>query len=369
MKKIYLLFFLILFLSISTAVYTYTLTDLNLTLAENQLILDLQKKLQYFGYFRRNYSTIIYLFLITSWVVLYLIISKIKLHSHKFRNTIVILLIIPLMFSFSAFISYDIFNYIFDSKIITHYHSNPYYFSALDFANDPMLNFMRWTHRTYPYGPLWLIPGILITILTSKLLIQMFLFKILAITFLIYSQHILNKLNKKNELLYIFNPLIILEVLISGHNDVYIAFFTLLSIIIFHKKFLSILALISGGMIKFANIFLIPAFIFFKKPSEQFYISIYGFTVFSIILASIRSEFQPWYIIWLLPVAYLLKRRSILRTYTLIISMLLPLSYYPYIQTGTYDGMAYNYKYIILIISVPLSILLNRQITKYHDYF
>lgn len=365
MKKNYLLLLFTFLFSILTAIYTYTLTDLNLTLSENLLVLELQKKLQHFGFYQRNLSTIVFISISIFWIFFYFVLTKFKIYSKHTKKALIVLLIIPLIFSFSAFISYDIFNYIFDAKIITQYHSNPYQFAALDFPNDPMLNFMRWTHRTYPYGPLWLVPGILITLLTSKLLIQILLFKILAVATLLYSQQMLNNLNKKNELLFIFNPLIIIEVLISSHNDIYIAFFTILSIVLLRRKSLSIFSLISGAMIKYANIFLTPAYIFFKTPNQQFYLAVYLLTVFSIILATLRSEFQPWYIVWLLPLAYLLKQGSKLRTYTLIISLLLPISYYPYIQTGTYEGLAYSYKYIILIVSIPLSVFLNKKISNY----
>ena len=85
---------------------------------------------------------------------LYAVYKK-KINKKIIRNLIVITSI-GLGFSYVAF-SYDLFNYIFDAKIITFYHQNPYFHKALDYPGDPMLSFMRWTHRVYPYGPIWLV--------------------------------------------------------------------------------------------------------------------------------------------------------------------------------------------------------------------
>jgi len=66
-----------------------------------------------------------------------------------------ILIGVGLLFSY-PFLSHDLFNYLFDAKIVTFYHQNPYILKALDFPSDPWLRFMHWTHRTYPYGPSFL---------------------------------------------------------------------------------------------------------------------------------------------------------------------------------------------------------------------
>ena len=74
--------------------------------------------------------------------------AKKKKISKPFVWLIIFVSALLLVFSYNAF-SYDIFNYIFDAKIFTHYHQNPYLQKALDYPGDPMLSFMRWTHRVY----------------------------------------------------------------------------------------------------------------------------------------------------------------------------------------------------------------------------
>jgi len=72
-----------------------------------------------------------------------------------------------------------IFNYILTQKIITHYQQNPYIHKALDFPGDPMLSFMHWTQRVYPYGPVWL--GLTAAIIISwfGFFLHIFMFKAL----------------------------------------------------------------------------------------------------------------------------------------------------------------------------------------------
>src|SRR6185369_13728901 len=139
----------------------------------------------------------------------------------KSKNILFLILITAgiLIFSYNAF-SYDLFNYIFYAKIITHYHQNPYLHKALDFPGDPMLAFMQWTHRTYPYGPLWL--GLTIPISFAGLNffpLTFFLFKSLAAVYYLGSSFLIWKISKKilpeyqyfNLVLFALNPLVIIE--------------------------------------------------------------------------------------------------------------------------------------------------------------
>lgn len=320
----------------------------------------MQSNLQTLGFYNRGTSVIFFFSFLLLLVAIYFILA-IKSATWQINKWMLIFaLSVPLLFSFAAFTSYDIFNYIFDARIVTQYHQNPYQYSALSFAGDPMLHFMRWTHRTYPYGPMWLVPGIIITLISSKLLIQMFLFKLLATSTLIFTAHLMSSKLKTNAYLLIFNPLIILEVLISAHNDVYIMFFTVIALVYLTRKKTSQAFLLIGGLTKFVNLFLIPVFLIFKKPSEKFYLSSIIMTTIAIVLASFRSEFQTWYLIWLLPFAYLLKKGHFIRSYIILASILLPFSYLPYIYTGAYDGTAYYLKYLLLFVSLPIAFIIRR---------
>src|SRR3989344_3121505 len=138
--------------------YTFTQVDLSLVLSQASLWQQVQKSLQYIGYFQRPLATIVFLVLVFAFFANFFLILKL-IKSKKFSKKqiwiLVVLSALILGFSYNAF-SYDIFNYIFDAKIITEYGMSPYDHRALDFPADPMLPFMRWIHRVYPYGPVWL---------------------------------------------------------------------------------------------------------------------------------------------------------------------------------------------------------------------
>lgn len=365
MKKTIFYSLVCLAVSISLSIYSYALTDLSLTLSENYAVLFFQKNLQQLGYFHREASTAIYFVLILSLIILYLKIGKIISGLSRFqKSAIIVSFIIPFLVSYSAMISYDIFNYIFDSRIITVFHQNPYTHTALDFPSDPMVHYMRWTHRAYPYGPIWLIPGVVITLFSSKLLIQLFLFKTLSVSVVLYCVKLLRKNSQTRALLFLFNPLVVIEVFISNHNDIFVSLFLIISIIFFNRKKISLLSSAIGFLVKYSNVFLIPVIIFFKKPSRQFYLVGYFSILFSVILASLRTEFQPWYILWLLPFAYLADRNSFIAKATIITSILLPFAYLPYIFTGSYDGLSFYLKYILISVSIIITIIFNRRLNR-----
>src|SRR5476651_611256 len=152
-------FFSYLIALIGLFLYSYTQIDLSLTFSRITFLRKLVSSFQYIGYFQRPISMYLYLTILVVFHGFYIFLllqsRKKKLDRGKIWFLIIVSTVV-LAFAYNAF-SYDIFNYIFDAKIITHYHQNPYIHKALDYPGDPMLSFMQWTHRVYPYGPLWLV--------------------------------------------------------------------------------------------------------------------------------------------------------------------------------------------------------------------
>ena len=135
--------------------YSFTQVSLSLTLTQLPVWQSIQKAFQYVGYFNRPLSATLYIIIVAVLFLLYcftLYLIRKKQLSVKLVSGIILAVSIILFAAYNAF-SYDIFNYIFDAKIVTNYAQNPYEHKALDYPGDPMLSFMQWTHRTYPYGP------------------------------------------------------------------------------------------------------------------------------------------------------------------------------------------------------------------------
>ena len=235
------------FLAIIIVVYSYSQIDLNLTLSSNSLYQTFQQKMIQLGYFNRSLSAFIYLTLIILlFANYYLLITLTK--KGKLRLSQIWLLILVaggiFLFSYPAF-SHDIFNYIFDVRILLYHKANPWMYTALDFPIDPWTRFMHWTHRTYPYGPFWIIASIIpyalgfgkfvLTLFNFKLLLS---FSYLGSCYLVYkiSQSFKQEMAMINLSLFAFNPLVLNESLISPHLDIFMVFLGLLAIYLIVSK-------------------------------------------------------------------------------------------------------------------------------------
>jgi len=297
--------------------------------------------------------------------------------SKKFVWKLIFITTGVLVFSYNAF-SYDIFNYIFDAKIITHYHLNPYIHKALDFPGDPMLSFMRWTHRVYPYGPVWLGLTVPLSYLGFGLFLPtFFMFKaLMAASFLgcvYYVGKILQKISPEKEIFGLIffglQPLVVIESLVSGHLDIVMFFFALgaFYLLLQKKYFFSILLLAISIGIKFVSAFLLPVFIiiFFlqirKKKIHWDKILLGAIILFAstVYFASARTTFQPWYLIAPLTFAALYGYRYFIFIPSFIISFFAMMTYVPYLFTGNWDppipqvlNNVYLVSYVVSVVAV-----------------
>ncbi|MBI2028361.1 MAG: hypothetical protein HYT07_02015 [Candidatus Levybacteria bacterium] len=353
--------------------YSFTQIDLGLTLSEWSIWQAVQKFFQNIGYFQRPLSSFIFTLIILILFLFYiLILWAVKKNKFTKRNAwfLIASTSIILTFSYNAF-SYDLFNYIFDAKIITYYHQNPYFQKALDYPNDPMLSFMHWTHRTYPYGPVWLLLTAPLSLGIQFFLPTFFLFKTLtSLSFLgttFFIGKILNKVSPKDEILgtvfFALNPLVIVESLVSAHNDITMIFFALFALyLIIDRKYIRsfILLFISIG-VKIATIFLLPIFVYIllkvnKKLSWQriLHLSIL-MMVIAIVLASYRTNFQPWYLLFVLPFVALSPRYYFVIP-GLVFSLVSLLQYLPFLYTGNWNEPIPSILSVMVYSSVFLSL-------------
>ncbi len=350
--------------------YSFTQVDLNLTLSQASIYQTLEKQFQYIGFFQRPLSALIFsiiVFFLFIFYILFLYLAKKGKMEIRKITTLIFLTFIILVFSYNAF-SYDLFNYIFDAKIITHYQQNPYLHKPLDFASDPMLNFMRWTHRLYPYGPSWLVLTVPLTFAGANFFLPtFFLFKLLmGLSFLgscllIYKiSEILFPQNKIfNTVFWAFNPLIIVEGLVSAHNDIPMVFFALLSIFLYlnKKKLYSFLSLLFSVGIKYSTGVLLPILFlvsYLEKTKkkinwEKIFIFSVLFSVFTVVIASQRTTFQPWYLVFSFSLASFVSRKYYIFIPALILSFFAILIYVAYVYMTDY---AKDYPLVIFNIEL-----------------
>lgn len=379
MKRLVVAFYLLILLFL--AIYSYSQIDLNLTLSSFNIYQQLQNLLIQLGYFNRPLSTLIYILLLLSLFVAYYLILKMVKKGTVDKRTVWMLILVScliLFFSYSAF-SHDLFNYMFDARIVTKYGLNPYSFKALDFPDDLWTRFMHWTHRTYPYGPVWLLISLpfsflgfqkfTLTLLLFKLL---FLFSYLINSYLIYL--IVDKINNKHSLyalsFFAFNPLILIESLLSPHNDSLMLLFALLSIYLFVNKkyFTSIFLMLTSAGVKFVTLplLLVPSFyLVFKRKLLTAFPLIYFISLIPVIYL---RELLPWYAIPFIGLSTLVIENNFARILNFIISFVLLLKYVSFLYSGEWTKSSYNFFLSFVGVAIFLSVivyLVGRKGVKY----
>jgi hypothetical protein len=356
LKKIFPYSFLLVIFALF--LYSFTQVSLSLTLTRASFFQQIQRGFQEIGYFQRDISTLIFLvliFLMTFFYIFFMNLAlKKKLNLKVFTN-IVIFTGVILSFSYVAF-SNDLFNYIFDAKIITFYGENPYFKKALDFPGDPMLSFMHWTHRYYPYGPIWLAVTVPLSFMGLQVfLLTYFLFKFLATVFYFGSVFLIYKINKRinpgfellNTVFFALNPLVIIESLVSSHNDIAMVFFALLGIYMYmiRNKVLGIISVVISAAIKLPTaVLLLPMVINLLPINKKYKFEgerlTWVFVILSILglfYAMTRLEIQPWYFLWVLPFLALVKPNKYVISIATGISVGLLLRYTQFLYFGNWD--------------------------------
>ncbi len=347
-----LIFPLWIFSAIALLLYSFTQVDLSLTLSQVSIWQGVQKAFQYVGYFNRPLSTALYIGIIIFMFILYLKtldMVRNNLLTGKLLWKIIIAISAVLFLSYNAF-SYDLFNYIFDAKIVTFYNQNPYEHKALDYPGDPMLSFMHWTHRTYPYGPVWLFLTVPLSFIGfGYFLLTFYLFKLLMVLGYIGSAFFIERIAKKlevNTLLalsaFALNPLVITESLVSAHNDIVMAFFAIVAIFYFFEKkfFHSIVLLGASAAIKFATILILPALLLetvFKVSRETVVKAVVVSMIAGVAIAIGRTNFQPWYLLFVIPFAALISNKFYVVIPIVVISFFALLQYVPFLYLGNWN--------------------------------
>ncbi|MFH0979686.1 MAG: glycosyltransferase 87 family protein [Candidatus Roizmanbacteria bacterium] len=350
-----LYFLLILVLSI----YSYALVDPNITFFNHPLWTNFRNIMVEFGYNRRQDSWLVYLIIvILLFVFNYILVSKCKkLFINPFRIALIVGIL--LVFSF-PFLSHDFFSYIFYTRIWTLYHHNPYTYLAGDFYLDPWLRFTQWTGNNYPYGPIFLLITAFPSLLGfAKFAPTFFLFKITTIAFYLLAVKLLEKLNKKLAIMFATNPLIIVEGLVNGHNDLISTSLVIVGLyyLLKKKKALSTLFIILSVGIKYLTFPFLLILAKFKNNKSLILSALLGVIIFW----TVKSEIQPWYFIILFGLLPFYEN-LIFRLNIFFFGLLM--SYYPYVRFGGWGKVLYwttlqkvEYKHNVILIFFLINIV------------
>ncbi|MBU0974926.1 hypothetical protein KKD03_04470 [Patescibacteria group bacterium] len=360
---VFILFFLTLLIY---AIFSYSLVDPNLVLTSNACYWSFQNWMWSTFFHNGHLMAYVYFGIIISLFVLYFHILE-KLKSKQvtlkkiFKNKYVLLflaLIFPIFLSYNA-LSHDVFNYIFDARMIVKYGVDSRMHVPLDFPNDLWIRFMHNTHVTDVYGRGWTYSSIIPYILgLGKFSLTLVMFRawsffsliLLYLSMHYFSRTLINRnMNLYETSLVFLNPLLLIEVISNYHNDILMMPFAVLAVSLLIKpitskitndwlraKYIvfSLLALAISISIKMATVALSPiwllvigasyfSFKFMSSMATKFKIkidkSIYEKLILSffekfvgyvpdlvaglmmILLFTPRSNyFLPWYMIWVI---------------------------------------------------------------------
>lgn len=358
MKKfIFILYsiFLVLF-----AIYSYAFVDPNLSYL---------KSIYYgFVFSNRFLATVLYILFILIFFIFYGIFAWLGVRKKLQFNDALLLLGITLgtlFISYPAMLSYDIFNYVATSKVLFFYSENPYIIMPIEFTGDPLLSFTHAANKIALYGPFWIVlTGIPYFLGFGNFIIALFSFKFFVAIFYLATAFLIWKMSKNtiSVILFSLNPLIAIETLISGHNDIVMMFLALFSFFLLMRKKIvfSIVFFLLSIAIKYATLFLLPLFVFllwksFRKKSinweKTFYIS-FLFMLLAFLLSPLREEIYPWYAIWFLPFVSLLHKNKLFIFLVLAFSFGLLLRYIPFMLLGTHFGLTPIAKILVTFLPV-----------------
>jgi len=360
------------FISLFT-IFSYVFVDPNLAYLKNVY--------SDFAFSNRLLTTVFYASSVLVFFIFYGIFIYLGAKRRISLKEIFILLGITaviLLFSYPAMVSYDIFNYITTSKVLFFYRENPYIIMPVEFIGDPLLAFTHATNKIALYGPIWvLLAGIPYLLGFGNFIVTLFSFKIVIMIFYFLTVFLIWKISKNiiPVILFSLNPLVVIETLISGHNDIVMIFLILFSFFLLIKKkiFLGILFFVLSIFIKYVTILLIPIFLYIVwrliRNKRIDWAKVYYFSsllmLIAFFLSPIREEIYPWYAIWFLSFSFLLPSKKILVYISAAFSFGLPFRYVPFMLLGTHAGLTPFIKSVVTFLPpflVGLYLIIKKKI-------
>ncbi len=242
----------------------------------------------------REMQTLWYIIILALITIFYILIIKNRNKIFKnIKNILIYIALIGTIYVFTIpFMCSDVFYYLGVGRIDQEYNQNPYYSTIKEYVEnnqneklekDTVLmqgNLNDWADTTVVYGPIWQLVCKGIALLSfGNIDIGLLVFKIINLIIHILNCYLIYKITGKKifTLIYGLNPFILIEGIVSVHNDMFVILFTLLSLYMLLKKKNIVLSVVFLGFatgIKYFSILLLPFIIIYhvrnQKPLKRF---------------------------------------------------------------------------------------------------
>lgn len=212
------------------------------------------------------------------------------------RRLWIVVLAFALLFALANFLvapitSLDLYDYIARGRITALYGGNPYVHAPEKYPGDPMADYVSWRHVTSAYGPLWeALSALLVRLAGNSLWSNMLAQKALASVAYLLSILLLAAILRRTTpqralagtLLFAWNPLVLMEGVGNGHNDMLMAFFLLGAFwMLGHIRpsadpmprllygGVALLFLAASILVKFITVLFLPFFLLYLLSGEQ----------------------------------------------------------------------------------------------------
>lgn len=353
--------------SVILFLFSYTQVDLSLTLSRVSVYQSIEKIFQHIGYFDRPVATYWYIGVILILFFLYILsiqlIRKNKLKVSTFWRTVGVITAI-LVFSYPAF-SYDLFNYMFTAKTVLLYHKNPYLVIPLQFTGvEPWLSFMHWTHLPSAYTPLWILLTLPFYLFGFGYFLGiMWNIKLIAALFYIVTTVFIGKILRDLEpekrlmgmAIFALNPLVIVETLVAGHNDIVMMALAMIAYYLYveKKRWASFFTLALSVGLKLMTVFLLPLFFFGWQRKWALWLMILAF-----VLVGTQREILGWYVVWLVPFYAVLPSAEWAFSIGTGLSLGLLLAYAPFFYQGNFDPPVQTIRFWLAAVPVGIALLI-----------
>lgn len=282
-----------------------------------------------------------------------------------FEGWVIALLVLVVLTLSYNWLSHDVFNYMFNAKMLTVYGADPHERVALDFAYDPWTRFMHNTHTPAPYGHGWTYLSVIPFYLgAQKFILTWWFFRLFSILGLVLAGLAVWRWGREEKItsvgmklgLIALSPFVLVEFVQNSHNDGWMMVGAVCSVW-WLRKFARglrwgwlVVGLLIWGIsiyIKLASVALAPLLLALLiarwHPTVRRWLILERTALIASILMFLplftpqSKWFLPWYLVWSLVWLPLVKNRV---WWSVVLGFAIAgcYRYLPWLWSGGYEG-------------------------------